>query len=331
MRLRYVQHDVDRHGNERWYYRRKGYPLVRLPSPGSREFAKAYLEATAGGKRAPAQPDGDTIAGAVAAYYQHNRFTTLAAASQTQRRRVLENFRAKYGPAPVAGMQSEDVAKMIGKLGPFAARNWVQALRALMQFAIATGLRKDDPTTGVKLPSGKTDGFHTWTEEEIAQYEARHPVGTKARLAMALLLYTAARRADAIQFGPQHVRAGVLTYRQQKTGVRLNIPMHAKLIEIIAATPTDHLTFLVTYADAPYSTHGFGNLFRRWCREAGLPNCSAHGLRKAAARRLAEAGCSAPQIAAITGHKTLSQVQHYIEAAEQTRLAQAAMEIVSRT
>jgi integrase len=228
-------------------------------------------------------------------------------------------------------MEPTDVATILGKLGPFAARNWNKSLRALMQFAVATGLRDNDPTAGVKLPSGKTDGFHTWTEEEIAQYEARHPVGTKARLAMALLLYTAARRADAIQFGPQHIRAGVLTYRQQKTGVRLNIPMHAKLIEIIAATPTEHLTFLVNRNGTPYTPSSFSNRFREWCRAAGLANCSAHGLRKGQCRRLAEAGCTAPQIMAISGHKTLAQVQRYIEAAEQTTLAQAAIETVSRT
>jgi integrase len=329
MTLRYIQHDVDRHGNERWYYRRKGWPLARLPSPASPEFAEAYLAAAT--KRKPVPIDRGTVAAAVAAYYQHNSFTTLADTSQLQRRRILERFRVQYGHCTVTEMLPQDVTKILGKLGPFAARNWLQALRALMQFAIGEGLRKGDPTEGVKLPSAKTDGYHTWTEDEIAQYEARHPVGTKARLALALMLYTAARRGDAIFFGPQHVRDGMLTYRQHKTRVLLDIPIHAKLIEIIAATPTNHLTYLVTQYGSAYSSQSFGNQFRQWCRQAGLSICSAHGLRKAAARRLAEAGCSAPQIAAITGHKTLSQVQHYIEAAEQTRLARAAMEIISRT
>ncbi|MFX6357469.1 tyrosine-type recombinase/integrase, partial [Acinetobacter baumannii] len=54
--------------------------------------------------------------------------------------------------------------------------------------------------------------------------------------------------------------------------------------------------------------------------------CKAHGLRKAAARRLAEAGCSASEIAAITGHKTLAEVERYTRAADQERLARQAIQ-----
>jgi integrase len=67
-------------------------------------------------------------------------------------------------------------------------------------------------------------------------------------------------------------------------------------------------------------------MFRRWCDEAKLPAaCSVHGLRKAACRRLAEAGCSASEIAAISGHSTLSEVGRYTKAADQARLARNAM------
>ena len=86
------------------------------------------------------------------------------------------------------------------------------------------------------------------------------------------------------------------------------------------------MTFLVTSQGEPFSAPGFGNWFREACDEAGLPKgCSAHGLRKAAARRLAEAGCTVHQIASITGHKTLKEVAHYAAAADQVRLADAAM------
>jgi len=255
-----------------------------------------------------------------------NRFTALAPGTQRLRREILESFRAEHGDKRLAGLQKQHVAAILGAKKPFAARNWLTALRGLMQFAVAAGLIGRDPTADLARAKAKAGRIHTWTETEIEQYEARHPIGSRARLAMALLLYTGQRRSDVIRMGPQHIRRGVLSVMQQKTGTELAIPVHPRLAETIAATECGHLAFLVTASGAPFSVDGFGNLFREWCDEAGLPQrCSAHGLRKAACRRLAETGCSAPQIAAISGHKTLKEVQRYIEEADQARLAQAAI------
>ena len=113
---------------------------------------------------------------------------------------------------------------------------------------------------------------------------------------------------------------------QGKTSARLLIPMHAKLREAIDATPKDNLTFLMTAFGRPFGAPGFGNVFREWCNKAGLRDLSAHGLRKAAARRLAEGGCTASQIAAVTGHKTLGEVTRYTAAADQARMARDAMD-----
>jgi integrase len=178
----------------------------------------------------------------------------------------------------------------------------------------------------------KSDGFHSWTDVEIAQFEAKHPVGSRARLAHALLLYTGQRRSDVVRMGRQHIRDGLLTVRQQKTGAELTIPVNAVLQAILAETPQDNLTFLITQFGKPFAAAGFGNWFREQCDSAGLPHCSAHGLRKAAARRLAEAGCTEHEIAAITGHASLREVARYTKAADQKRLAVRAMDKVkSRT
>jgi integrase len=200
------------------------------------------------------------------------------------------------------------------------------AIRALMKHAVEIGLRDDNPAAGVKLPDLKTDGYHSWTEAEIAQFLAYHGPGTRARLAFTLLLYTGQRRGDVIRMGRQHTRDGIMHVRQQKTGIELAIPIHATLAAIIADARADHLTFLTTRTGKPFSPAGFGNYFRDRCNEAGLPRCSAHGLRKAAARRLAEAGCTIHEIAAITGHASLSEVQRYTKAVDQKRLALSAME-----
>jgi integrase len=185
-----------------------------------------------------------------------------------------------------------------------------------------------DPTRDVKAVSIKTDGFHSWTDSEIDQFEARHAVGSRARLALALLLYTGQRRSDVVRIGRQHIRDGVLQVRQIKTGAELSIPVHPVLAAIIAETPTDHLTFLTTQLARPFTAAGFSNWFREQCNMAGLPHCSAHGLRKAAARRLAEAGCTEHEIAAITGHASLRQVEHYTKAVNQKKLAASAMDKV---
>jgi integrase len=175
----------------------------------------------------------------------------------------------------------------------------------------------------------KTTGYKTWSDADIERFEAKHPIGTKARLAFALLLYTGQRRGDVVKMGPQHIYKGVLTIDQGKTEggeeSHLEIPVHPKLREAIDATPSGHLNFLMTSFGKPYIAAGFGNWFREHCDEAGCPGLSAHGLRKAAARRLAEIGCSAHEIAAITGHATLAEVQRYTRAADRKRLAKSAM------
>src|SRR5262249_28072825 len=149
--------------------------------------------------------------------------------------------------------------------------------------------------------------YHSWTEDEIAQFETQHLVGSRARLALDLLLYTGQRRSDVVRMGRHHVRDGMLQVIQDKGGVELQVPVLPALADTMAAT-ADHLTFLVTEFGRPFTAAGFGNWFRDRCNEAGLRHCSAHGLRKAAARRLAEAGCTVHQIAAITGHTSLREI-----------------------
>lgn len=335
--LRYIHEYRDQHGTLKRYFRRAGSPKVRLPGePGSAEFVAAYSAALAG-QTIEKQPVGatrlqpGTVGRAIAEYYQHNSFLALAPGTRKMRRAILERFRAQDGDKPLALMQQIHIARKLGAMKPFAARNWLKTLRGLMAFAVATGLREDDPTTGFKPVKAKAGTIHTWTEDEIEIFERHYAVGTRPRLAMALLLYTAARRSDAVKLGPQNARSGRIRYRQQKTGRTLVIPIHPQLQEIIAALPRDHLTFLIAAGGKPFTAAGFGNWFRECCNAAGLAHCSAHGLRKAQARRLAEAGCSAHEIASITGHLTLSEVQRYTDAANQSKLADSAFATVSRT
>ena len=72
---------------------------------------------------------------------------------------------------------------------------------------------------------GRVGGHHSWTPEEVARFELHHPIGSKARLAMALLLYTGQRRSDIVLFGKQHVRDGWLRFTQQKNRKRRPITL----------------------------------------------------------------------------------------------------------
>jgi integrase len=210
---------------------------------------------------------------------------------------------------------------------PSAARNFLNTLRALIAFAIDAGICADDPTLGVKRPKIKAgDGFKMWEEADIAKFEARHPLGTIERLALALLLCTGQRRSDVVRMGPQHVEGDMIRVRQQKTGTPLMIPLHPDLSAAIdAMPPSGHLTLLATAFGKSRTAAGLGTRFREWCDEAGCPGISAHGLRKAMCRRLAEAGCTAHEIMAISGHKSLREVERYTKGADQKRMARAAM------
>jgi integrase len=179
---------------------------------------------------------------------------------------------------------------------------------------------------GIRRPKLSKGGWHTWTEAEINQYEVKHPVGSKARLALAFALYTGQRAADLIRMGRQHVRGGMIDVAQQKTGTRLWIPIHPNLKAIIDSVPSDHLTFHISDKSAPYAgPTSFSHAMNRWAKEAGLTGCPLHGLRKACCRRLAEAGCSTQEIMSISGHKSLLEVERYTRAADQKLMAERAI------
>jgi integrase len=312
------------------YFRKRGAPRVRLPGlPGSSEFMQAYADALAAAPLpigASKRSGPGSISAAIAEYYQSQAFRSLTGGTPAQRRAILERLREQYGQRPLANMPKEFLVALLDTMSPNVARLWLRALRHFARWAEQRKLIRDDPTWGIRIKPPKSDGHHTWTESEIAAFEARHAVGSNARLALALGLYTAQRRSDIIKMGRQHIRDGVLTVRQQKTGTTLTIPVHDELAAIIDATPTGHLTLLTTRFGRSYRDNNFSDQFREWCSQAGLPqHCVFHGLRKAAARRLAEAGCTAHEIAAMTGHKSLREVEHYTRAADQMRLAKAAM------
>jgi integrase len=327
----YTHGFIDRHGKARFYFRRPGFKRSPLPGlPWSPEFMEAYQAALVERPRleiGASRTVAGTVNAVVIGYFGSAAFQNLAPASQRQYRGILERLRREHGDKRIATLERRNVIALLSaKAGaPAAARDLLYCLRVLIRYAIDIGLRESDPTAGIKIPKSKSEGFRTWSEEEIATFQAHYPIGSKPRLALELLLHTAQRRADVVRLGPQHIRGGVLSVRQQKTGKALAIPVSPALAAALNASPSKHLTFLTTEDGKPFEPMAFTKWFRRCCDAAGLSGCSAHGLRKAACRRLAKAGCSANEIAAMSGHASLREVERYTRAADQARMARNAM------
>jgi integrase len=261
-------------------------------------------------------------------YYLSADFKQLRPDTQAAYQRIIDGLLAdaNIGHRLVGQMTRQHVQQIVARRAdmPAAANHWLKKLRILLHFAIDNGWRRDDPTLRIKMFAGGE--FHAWTEEEIAQFEAYWPLGTRERLAFALLLYTGQRGSDVRRMSWQDVRDNAIHVVQRKTGEKLWIPLHVQLAAVLAPWRKDVGPVLQAAGGKPFSERGIGNYVSRKLREAGLPGrCVMHGLRKAAARRLAEAGCSSKEIASITGHRTLQEIERYTRAAEQKHLALAAI------
>ena len=319
-------------GTRRVRFRKNGFSVYLTGIPWSPEFMARYALALQGVQAQACEVGAQrTVAGSfdalVVSYYRSPEFRRLKPSTQRMRRNITERFRNEHGSKPVRLLGRSHINEIIARKAstPEAANNLLKVLRVLLQHAVEISMITTNPTIGVKGYRNGGEGIPIWKETEVAQFEAAHPIGTKPRLAFELLLGTGQRRGDVVRMGWQHLQSGCIAVRQEKTNTPLLIPVDAHLADALAALPRTNMTFLVTEFGKPFTSAGFGNWFRDRCDEAGLPQCSAHGLRKLAATRLANAGCSTDQIKAITGHKSLSEVARYTRAADQARLARQAI------
>jgi integrase len=316
----------------RYYFRRRGMKAIPLPGlPGSEEFMSAYSMALAtipdSAEISASHTSPGTINALAIDYYRSQAWRDLTADTRKKRWRIIERFRANHGDKRVALLRQEHIEKMLAAIAKASVkRDWLKAIRGLLRHAVPTML-KVDPTEGIasiKLPKSK--GHHTWTDDEIEQYRAYWPLGTQQRLVMEFALETASRKGEVVRLGPQHVRNGRIRIERTHGSEDVDIPISPELQAACDAMPKSHLTYIVTVYGKPRSKYGLGNDFAKWATAAGLPaRCRLHGLKKSAMRRLAEAGNTAHELMAISGHKTLTEVQRYTNAADKKRLAESGM------
>ncbi len=324
--LKHIQ-TVRRGGKVHRYLRIPGKVRVKLPDmpPDSPEFLAAYAEALKAAPR-PQRAATGTIGALTEVFLRSDRFLALSPGYRHMMRVQIDAIRRQAGGARLSDLMARHIRADLAPLAPHLSSARVKAWRLLCQFAIEAGLATEDPSAGIKAKRApKTDGHPPWTAPEIEAFRARWPCGTTQRLAMELLLWTGARISDAVRLGPGMVgRDGVLVYRQKKTGEpayapwTCAIPRFAEapdeLRAALAARPSGHMTFLATAAGRTRSDKAFGGFVREAARTAGVVK-SAHGLRKCRAAMLAEGGATEHEIAAWTGHTSLSEVQHYIKSA----------------
>jgi integrase len=349
--VKYLMRDQDRHGTPRLYLRMNGRK-IRLHAPeGTPDFAREYLAAVEKLERPAPKVEGrreiapGTLAWLGVQYFTSARFLALDLQSQRNRRSILEScFREPrkagapelFGECPLSALSARQIIVLRDRRAshPGAANNRLKYMSSMFRWGVQAGHLAANPARDVEAVRYGSTGFHTWTPEEVALYEKRHPVGTKARLALALLMFTGMRRQDVVLFGRQHVRDGIVSFMPRKTRKSrpktITLPLLPELREIIDASPTGDLAFLATEYGQPFTGKGFGGWFKDRCREAGLEHCSAHGLRKAGATLAAENGATDRELMAIFGWETASQATTYTRAADQKKLAKRAGELLSR-
>ncbi len=338
MNLKFLVEDVDRHGNARLYFRRKGKKVRIRPQIGSDEFMAEY-RALVRGDIAPARTEDSaprqSVRWLVQRYCASGAFMALSPSTRRSRRGILDRLCAEHGNKRFGKMQTHHVARLRNDVAdkPEAANGRVKALRQLFKWAIEEGWATENPAEGVSyLASNNPDGWHTWTVEEVRQFEAHYPIGTKARLALALLLFTGVRRSDAVKLGRQMAREGHLCFTETKGRKRVakqrKILILQELQAVLDATPSGNLTYLVTEFGKPFTSNGFGNRLRKWCDAAGLPHCSAHGLRKAGATIAAENGATEYELMAIYGWETAKEAARYTRKVRREKLSDGAMHLL---
>jgi integrase len=305
-------------------FRKPGHRGVPLPQPiGSDAFWIAYNAAL----KSKAEVGADLRSGAgsvsasIASYFASQQWGALADGTRAMQRRILERFRAQYGQWPLRQLNENFLTAYLEPMKPSAARSTFKALRGWLRHA------RHDVTRGMPTPKVKTNKHLSWPPELIAQFEACHRVGTKARLCFALGKYTGAGCSEIARIGPQHIVDGEITIDRQKTGVPAIITIHPELRAILDATPfTGFSTLLVTKLGKPYSPHVLSDNFRSWCREAGIPpGYRLHGLRHTLGDKLADHEATPHQIAAVLGHASVTTALHYTRESNRKKQARQAM------
>lgn len=314
----------DRHGRIRHRFRHKGVDTYLPGAYGSEEFRAAYFAAKEGAKhRVRSTAAHGTLAWVIEAYLGSPKYRNLSDSRKRSLRGQLDWLRLQAGDLPFDRFEARHVeALMAKKTGPTAANTVRKNISLLATFAIGKlHMKMANPARAADRMKENPDGYHTWTDAEIARFLDRHGPGTKARLALLLFLCTGASRQDAARMGWQNIEGERIRYRRGKTGIEADLPILPELVDELRHHTTDTMLFLTHGKGLPYKPETLGSWFKDQCRLAGLHHCSAHGLRKAGAVRLANHGATEHEIAAFLAHKDTRMASLYARKHDRALLA----------
>ena len=352
---RYVVRDHHASGHEKLVFRRHG-KKVTLPGPAlSDPFWEAYAGAMAGKpvtvnqrRVAAKKARQESFRALCDAYYKSAAFLAGDELTKSDKKSVLESCLLEplepgssllFEDCPIRSISRKHIVVLRDRKAkaPFAANKRRRYLNQLFNWAVEAEKADANPCTDVSRAAARKKGFHTWTPEEIRKYEAAFPVGSKARLALDLMAFAGLRRSDTCTVQVQHIREDAhgqwwLVKPQHKNrkrqGKTIEIPILPELRRSIEATPRTALALLETQAGAPFSIKGFGERFKSWCRTAGLPHCSSHGVRKAAAVLAAERGATDSQLQAIFGWEDTKEIRTYTAKMNRAKVAAGAISLL---
>jgi integrase len=298
---------------------------------GTAEFFEEYREALTGGpKSAKGAPAAGTLAWLIARYRETTEWSQgLSPATRRQRENIFKHVIESAGTVKASLITTASImdGRERRRGTPAQARNFLDAMRGLFKWAVEAQHVRRDPTIGVKNPPRrKGDGFRPWTEDDVAAYETRWPIGTRQRVWLDVMLYTGLRRGDAVRFGRPHVRNGIGKIKTEKSGhiVEVTLPILPELQRTLDAGPCGELAFICGERGQPLTKESFGNEFREACKAAGVPG-SAHGVRKIAATRAANSGATVAELEALFGWSGGTMASLYTRSADRERLALSAI------
>jgi integrase/recombinase XerD len=336
---RHVNRFMDIHDKERFQLRVPGRKKITLPGPAfSPAFTAAYNAAM--GLATTLEPAPvvecvarDTMAGLVERMKLTPKIAgkDVAKGTRDKNMRILNGIARDFGNMRVMSVGYRLIAEKYDAMAgetPVAADAWRKMMRRLFALAIREGLRTDNPADAIERHEIVSEGHHTWTPEEAAQYLAHWQIGTRQELAFRIFQATAARCCDVRAFGPQHVGSDdMIRWTQQKTGNPGQAPMTAELrTSIAAAAPKDALVWLLTEKGRPFTEKYLSMEFARWAREAGLDaRCTAHGVRKLAAVTLANSGGTEAEIGARLGDDSGKEVDRYTKRRDREKLVRSGL------
>ncbi len=238
-----------------------------------------------------------------------------------------DEFMAAYRAAEAGSVKPEIGASRTnpGTISALCVLYYKSVVRALFKAGVPS-MRLDDPTIGISVRIPKTKGHIPWSGEEIQQYRNYWRLGTQQRLVLEFALEALSRRCEVVRLGPQHVKDGRIRIERAKGSADVDIQLTPELAAAIEAMPKEQMVYVTTDTGKPRSVTGLGQNFAKWATQAGLPKrCRLHGLKKSGMIRLVEAGATAHELMAVSGHRSLEEAQHYTEDFDRKGLADRAI------